>query len=213
MKWFKRITGWEVVLAVIVIATLVLSLWIGGCEGLNVQPQQLQSLATQTEQLSSKIDNFQQQTKLTLESLKQTGTVDANAVAKVDKLQSGIDAVQAKAVQIAAAVKNAQYTNPADTATTVLEGARAANAASTPWNPYAPLIDLGLGIAAAAATVVARKNADAAATAQANLTAHQDGVALTMKQVSQSPLPEVKAVETQLYQNISDAKKAISATS
>ena len=154
MKWFKSITGWDVVLAVIVIVT-ILALWLGGCAGLNVKPEQLQSLAAQTEQLSGKIDDFQQQTKLTMDSLKQTGMVDANALAKVDKLQGGIDAVQLKAVQIAEALKNAQYTNPADGVTTALEGARAANAASTPWNPYAPLIELGLGLAAAAATVVA----------------------------------------------------------
>ena len=207
MKWFKSITGWDVALAAIVIITLV-ALWLGGCQGLTVKPEQLQNLATQTEQLSGKIDGFQQQTKLTLESLKATGTVDANALAKVDKLQNGIDAVQAKAVQIAEAVKNAQYTNPADGVTTALEGVRAANAASMPWNPYAPLIELGLGLAAAAAAVVARKNAQAAATAQAKYDAHKQGVELTMKQVSQSTIPEVKAVETQLYQNIGDARQA-----
>jgi hypothetical protein len=207
MKWFKKITGWDVVLAAIVIVTIV-ALWLGGCAGLNVKPEQLQSLATQTEQLSCKIDDFQAQTKVTLDSLKQTGTVDANALAKVDKLQSSIDSVQVKAVQIAAAVKNAQYTNPADGVTTALEGVRAANAASTPWNPYAPLIELGLGIAAAAATVIAKKNAQAAADAQAKYDAHKQGVELTMKQVSQSTIPEVKAVETQLYQNIGGARLA-----
>jgi hypothetical protein len=77
-----------------------------------------------------------------------------------------------------------------------------------PWNPYAPLIELGLGLAAAAATVVARKNAQSAATAQAKYDAHKQGVELTMKQVSQSEIPEVKAVETQLYQNIGDARQA-----
>jgi hypothetical protein len=207
MKWFKSITGWDVALAAIVIITLV-ALWLGGCQGLTVKPQQIQGLAAQTEQLSGKIDEFQQQTKLTLDSLKATGTVDANALAKVDKLQSSIDSVQAKTQAIATAVKNAQYTNPADGVTTALEGVRAANAASTPWNPYAPLIELGLGLAAAAATVVARKNAQAAADAQAKYDAHKQGVELTMKQVSQSKIPEVKAVETQLYQNIGDARQA-----
>ena len=42
-------------LAAIVIITLV-ALWLGGCEGLTVKPEQLQGLATQTEQLSGKID-------------------------------------------------------------------------------------------------------------------------------------------------------------
>ena len=207
MKWFKQITGWDVALAAIVVITMV-ALWLGGCEGVTIKPEQLQNLATQTEQLSGKIDGFQQQTKLTLDSLKAAGVVDANALAKVDKLQSGIDAVQAKAVQIAEAVKNVQYTNPADSVTTALEGVRAANAASMPWNPYAPLIELGLGRAAAAATVIARKNAQTAAQAQAKYDAHKQGVELTMKQVSQSKIPEVKAVETQLYQNIGDARQA-----
>jgi hypothetical protein len=213
MKWFKSITWWEIALATIVAVTITgLSIGMGGCSGLSVTPTQLQSLATQTEQLSGKIDDLQAQTTTTLQSLKTTGTVDPNALAKIDKIQGGIDSVQAKTTQIAEAVKNATYTNSSSTATTLIEGAQAANAATAPWNPYAPIIDLGLGLAAAAATVVARKNADTAATAQANLQAHQDGVTLTMKQVSQSPIPEVKAVETQLYQNISDAKQAVQVT-
>jgi outer membrane murein-binding lipoprotein Lpp len=213
MKWFKSITWWEITLAAIVVATLAgLGIGLGGCSGFSVQPSQLQNLAAQTEQLSGKIDDLQAQTKTTLQSLQASGTVDANTVAKVDKIQSSIDSVQAKTVQIADAVKNATYTSPSSTATTLIEGAQAANAASAPWNPYAPIIDLGLGLAAAAATVIARKNGDTATTAQANLTAHQDGVALTMKQVSQSPIPEVKAVETQLYQNISNAKQAAAVT-
>ena len=54
MKWFKSITGWDVALAAIVIITLV-ALWLGGCQGLTVKPEQLQGLATQTEQLSGQI--------------------------------------------------------------------------------------------------------------------------------------------------------------
>jgi len=74
------------------------------------------------------------------------------------------------------------------------------------------LIDLGLGIAAAAATVIARRNAQAAAEAQAKYDAHKQGVELTMKQVSQSTIPEVKAIETQLYQNIGQARSAVGAS-
>jgi hypothetical protein len=203
--------GWDVVVAAIVLVMLM-AVWMGGCAGVSVDPVQIQNLAMQTEQLNGKIDQFQEQTKLALQSSKQNGTVDANALAKVEKLQTSIDSVQAKTQAIADAVKNAQYTNPADGVTTALEGARAANAASSPWNPYAPLIDLGLGIAAAAATVIARRNAQAAAEAQAKYDAHEQGVELTMKQVSQSTIPEVKAIETQLYQNIGQARSAVGAS-
>jgi hypothetical protein len=211
MKTSKQVIGWEMVVAVIVLV-IMMAVWMGGCEGVSIDPVQLQNLATQTEQLNGKIDQFQEQTKLALQSTKQNGTVDANALAKVEKLQTSIDSVQAKTQAIAVAVKNAQYTNPADGVTTALEGARAANAATTPWNPYAPLIDLGLGIAAAAATVIARRNAQAAAEAQAKYDAHKQGVELTMKQVSQSTNPEVKAIETQLYQNIGQARSAVGAS-
>lgn len=211
MKMSKQVIGWEMVVAVIVLV-MMMAVWMSGCAGVSVDPVQLQNLATQTEQLNGKIDQFQEQTKLALQSSKQTGAVDANALAKVEKLQTSIDSVQAKTQAIATAVKNAQYTNPADGVTTALEGARAANAASTPWNPYAPLIDLGLGIAAAAATVVARRNAQAAAEAQAKYDAHKQGVELTMKQVSQSTNPEIKAIETQLYQNIGQARSAVIAS-
>jgi hypothetical protein len=210
MKCFKWITGWNVVMAAIVAITLA-AMWLSGCAGLSVEPGQLQNLAQQTDQLSGKIDQFQEQTQLTLDSLRQTGAVDPNALANAGKLQGSIDSVQANMAAIATAVKNAQYTNPADGVTTALEGVRAANAASVPWNPYAPLIDLGLGIAAAAATVVARRNAQAAADSKAKYDAHKQGVELTMKQVSQSAIPEVKAVETQLYQNIGDARIAVGA--
>jgi|GEM_PF-2918319 len=211
MRTSKQMIGWDVVVAAIVLVMLM-AVWMGGCAGVSVDPVQIQNLAMQTEQLNGKIDQFQEQTKLALQSSKQNGTVDANALAKVEKLQTSIDSVQAKTQAIADAVKNAQYTNPADGVTTALEGARAANAAASPWNPYAPLIDLGLGIAAAAATVIARRNAQAAAEAQAKYDAHKQGVELTMKQVSQSTIPEVKAIETQLYQNIGQARSAVGAS-
>jgi len=205
MKSVKQFSKWDVVIAAIIIVT-GLALALGGCQMPNVQPEAIQSLANQTQQLSSQIDEFQQQTKATLESLKQNGNIDSNALAKVEKLQSGIDAVQNKTAVIADALKNAQYSS-SDSLTTVLEGARAANAASTPFNPYAPLIEIGLGLAAATATALAKRNAQKAAEAQAKYDAHKQGVELTMKQVSQSTIPEVKAVETQLYQNIGEARK------
>ena len=205
MKSLKQISKWDVATAAIIIVT-ILGLWLGGCQMPNVQPDDIRNLASQTEQLSSQIDDFQQQTKATLESLKQNGTIDSNSLAKVEKLQSGIDAVQNKTAVIADALKNAQYSG-SDGLTTVLEGARAANAASSPFNPYAPLIDVGLGLAAAFAAAMAKKNAQKTAEALAKYDAHKQGVELTMKQVSQSTNPEVKAVETQLYQNIGDARK------
>ena len=201
----KTLNTWNFVIAAIVIFTAV---GFVGCRGLSITPDQLQGLATQTEQLNSKIDDFQLQTQTALDAMKTNGAVDVNSLARVDKLQSSIDAVQVKAQSIAQAVKNAQYTNPVDTTTTVIEGARAANAASVPWNPYAPLIDLGLGIAAAAAAVIAKRNAQATAQAQAKYQAHKQGVELTMKQVSQSADVNVRAIETQLYENIGEARIA-----
>ncbi|OQA02967.1 MAG: hypothetical protein BWY69_00737 [Planctomycetes bacterium ADurb.Bin401] len=206
MKSLKQFCKWDVVIAVIIIVT-GLAIALGGCQMPNVQPETIKNLAEQTQQLSSQIDEFQQQTKATLESLKQNGSIDSNSLAKVEKLQSGIDAVQNKTAVIADALKNAQYSG-SDGLTTVLEGARAANAASSPFNPYAPLIDVGLGLAAAFAAAMAKKNAQKTAEALAKYDAHKQGVELTMKQVSQSTNPEVKAVETQLYQNIGEARKA-----
>jgi len=205
MKWLEKITKWDVAIVAIIVIT-VAGLWLGGCESVNITPQDLQSLADQTQQLSSQVDQFQQQTTATLDTLKQNGSIDVNTIAKVERLQSTINAVQDKTQVIASAIKNAQYTS-SDGLTTVLEGARAANAASTPFNPYAPLIDVGLGLAAALAAAMAKKNAQKAAEAQAKYDAHKQGVELTMKQVSQSTVPEVKAVETQLYENIGNARK------
>ena len=205
MKWLEKITKWDVAIVAIIVIT-VAGLWLGGCESVNITPQDLQSLADQTQQLSSQVDQFQQQTTATLDTLKQNGSIDVNTIAKVERLQSTINAVQDKTQVIAGAIKNAQYSG-SDGLTTVLEGARAVNTASAPFNPYAPLIDVGLGLAAALAAAMAKKNAQKAAEAQAKYDAHKQGVELTMKQVSQSTVPEVKAVETQLYQNIGDARK------
>ena len=207
MKSLKQISKWDVAIAVIVIAT-IMAIWLGGCQMSNVHPDDLRNLANQTEQLSSQIDQLQQQTNATLESLKQNGIVDSNAMATVEKLQSGINAVQEKTVVIADALKNAQYSG-SDGLTTILEGARAANVASTPFNPYAPMIEIGLGLAAATAAAIAKRNAQKAFEAQAKYDAHKQGVELTMKQVSQSTVPEVKSVETQLYQNIGEARKTV----
>ncbi|MEN6386019.1 MAG: hypothetical protein ABFD79_12600 [Phycisphaerales bacterium] len=211
MKSLKQISKWDVAIAAIIVVT-AFSLWLGGCQMPNVQPDDLRNLASQTQQLSSQIDDFQQQTKATLESLKQNGVIDSNSLAKVEKLQSGIDAVQNKTAVIADALKNAQYSG-SDGLTTVLEGARAANAASAPFNPYAPLIEIGLGLAAATAAALAKRNAQKAAEAQAKYDAHKQGVELTMKQVSQSDIQDVRAVETQLYQNIGEARKAVGSLS
>jgi uncharacterized protein YoxC len=206
MKWLEKITKWDVAIVAVVVVT-ALALWLGGCESVNITPQDLQSLADQTSQLSSQVDQFQQQTQATLDTLKQNGSIDGNTIAKVERLQSTINAVQDKTQVIAGAIKNAQYSG-SDGLTTVLEGARAVNTASAPFNPYAPLIDVGLGLAAAFAAAMAKKNAQKAAEAKAKYDAHKQGVELTMKQVSQSTVPEVKAVETQLYQNIGEARKA-----
>ncbi len=205
MKSVKQICKWDVVIAAIIIVT-ALAIALGGCQMPNIQADDLRTLADQTQQLSSQVDQFQQQTQATLETLRQNGSIDSNAIAKVEKLQSTINAVQDKTQVIASAIKNAQYSN-SDGLTTVFEGARAANAASTPFNPYAPLIEIGLGLAAATATALAKRNAQKAAQAQAKYEAHKQGVELTMKQVSQSSVPEVKAIETQLYQNIGEARK------
>lgn len=206
MKSLKQFSKWDVVIAAIIIVT-GLALALGGCQMPNVQPDDIRSLANQTQQLSSQIDQFQEQTKIALETLKQNGSLDPNALTTVEKLQSGINAVQDKTAVIADALKNAQYSG-SDGLTTIMEGARAANAASTPFNPYAPLIEIGLGLAAATAAAIAKRNAQKATEAQAKYDAHKQGVELTMKQVSQSTVPEVKAIETQLYQNIGEARKA-----
>lgn len=202
----KLLNTWNFVIAAIVIVTAV---GFVGCTELPITPEHMQTLATQTELLSSKIDDFQLQTQTAIDTLKNSGAVDVNSLARVDKLQSSIDAVQVKAKSIAEAVKTAQYTDPANRITTAFEASRAANAATTPWNPYAPLIDLALGIAAAGAALVAKRNAQAAAEAQGKYQAHKQGVELTMKQVSQSADTQVRAIETQLYENIGNARIAV----
>lgn len=85
---------------------------------------------------------------------------------------------------------------------------QAANIASGEFNPYAVPVGVGLSLLSITLAWVAKRKAAEAAAAEAKYQAHKAGVELTMKEVSASSTPAVRAVESILYENIGNARAA-----
>ncbi len=190
---------------------MLVMLMVGGCQAA-VTPEQMQQLAASVETLNTQMDGYQVIVDGIAEQVKQVGFITPEQQAQLTKAQEEVDRLQPQVKAITAAVKNADYTN-GDSLTTVLEAIRAGNKASAPFNPYSGIIEVVLGLGTLLLGIFAKKksdeaavSADDAAVALAKYTAHKQGVELTMKQVSASTIPEVKAVETKLYENIGAAR-------
>ena len=119
---------------------------------------------------------------------------------------------------VAAAPQGAPYSD-GDGLLTLLKSARAVNAASAPWNPYAAVIAAALTILSTILGLSLKKNAaDASAAilkadaAGLKYKAHKRGVEKTMKQASFSDVADVKKMETVLYNNIGEARAALGVT-
>ncbi len=193
--------------AIVHTLTLTLLLFFSGCLE-SVTPERITLLASQTEQLSVRVDEYQSATAGAIDDLKTAGLVSDTTAEKVGEVSEKIDDVQAKVVEVAEAVRQADYSG-GDSVTTALEAARAGNVATGAWNPYAPLIEIALGSAAALAAYFARRKSLEAAASTAKYQAHKQGVEKTMKEVSASDSADVKNVEARLYANIGQARAAI----
>lgn len=189
---------------------LVAALMFGGCEEA-FTPEQLKALAAQNEVLQQQLDEVQAVAAEIAAEIEAAEIVDANTIAKLAKINEEADRVQAQMTVIARALQGVPLTG--DAAQDFISQLQAANAASSGVNPY--VIPIGAGLSAlslvlgwlakrkAAETVVAKTETKAV---QAKYQAHKQGVERTMKEVSASSSAAVKAIETQLYDNIGEAR-------
>jgi hypothetical protein len=192
-----------------ILLTIVLAIALfsfAGCDSQSITPEQIQALASKQQVLQQKADEAQAMAESIAKQMQDAGITDANLTAKIAAINIQADKWQSQANDIAAALQGVQLTG--DTATDWINTIRAVNTATSPFNPYALPVEVGLGVLATALGWFAKKKAADEATAQAKYQAHKQGVEKTMKQVSASDNTAVKAVEAQLYHNIGEARKA-----
>lgn len=182
---------------------LVAALMFGGCEE-TFTPEQMQTLAAQNEVLQQEVDSLQVVAVEMEKELKAAELLDADAIAKLAKINEEIDRVQAQMDVIARALKGVPLTG--DAAQDFIAQLQAVNTASGGVNPY--MIPIGAGLSAVTLVLgwLAKREAAKAAKSNLKYQAHKQGVEKTMKEVSGSSDTAVKAVETQLYTNIGDAR-------
>jgi len=177
-----------------------------GCEE-GLMPADIQALAAQQEVLQQQVDTVQAAATQMTEDLAAGGIVDSDVVAKVAKLNKEADRVQAQINIIARALQEVTLTGNA--AQDFIAQLQAANVASTGFNPYVVPVGAGLSILSLFLGWLAKRKANEAAIAKLKYQAHKQGVEKTMKAVSVSPSANVKTIETELYDNIGDARAAL----
>jgi len=182
---------------------VALMLGCAGCEE-SLTPADIQALAAQQEVLQQQLDTVQAAATQMVEAMAAAGIVDPDLVATIAKINEEADRLQAQIDVIAQALQGVPLTGEA--AQDFIAQLQAANAASSSFNPYAVPVGIGLSILSIVLGWLARRNAAAAAKEKLKYQAHKQGVERTMKEVSASPTAAVKAVETQLYANIGEAR-------
>ena len=190
---------------VLLLLTVLLALPLSGCNA-GITGENMTSGASMVQEYTTQVDAYQTLADQLAATLKASGVVDANIVAKLSSLQTQIDAIQPKVDGVIMAVKTANYSADDDTATVIIKAATAANTASTAWNPYAIPINIALGLISLALGwyAAAKKKSEAEATAKAQVAATKyaamkDGVNKTLAETT----PEVSKV---LYDNIGQAR-------
>lgn len=185
------------------IVLVVAALMFGGCEEA-FTPEQLQALAAQNEELQQQVDKMQAVAEEIAAEIQAAEIVDANAIAKLAKINEEVDRAQAQISVIARALKGVPLTG--DTAQDFISQLQAVNTASGAVNPYVVPIGAGLSALSLVLAWLARREATEKAKAQAKYQAHKQGVERTMKEVSANSNTAVKEVEAQLYANIGEAR-------
>lgn len=178
---------------------------IAGCNELTLE--QVQGLAGQVEQLNGILDQYQTQNLALLQQLADQGQVKPDVIEAAVKVSAEADKVQEQITAIAAAIKQVQPSG--DQVQDLIAGAKAANAASTPWNPYAPIIDVGLALAAALAAIFWRKSAAAATEAQAKYQAHKQGAEAARAALASTGNVAGPAAAELIYDKIGQARARI----
>ena len=174
----------------------------------SIDPNYVRAVAADVNDLVVRVDAYQQASTAAIDELVAQGAIDPNKAAKILAANADVDRLQATVQQVVSALATADYSENSGLVT-LIESAQAANAATSPWNPYAIPIAAALTLLSTLLGIIARKKAAEAAAAQLKYQAHKQGVEKTMKEVSASDVPDVKNVEARLYDNIGAARAAL----
>ncbi len=189
-----------------------LLLFAPGCDRINqIDPDQVRSFAADVNDLTIRVDAYQQAATAAINALQERNAIDPNVAKTVLAANADIDKLQATIQSVASALQGAPYSDSGGLST-MLEGARAANAASAPWNPYAAIIAAALTILSTILGIALKKKSAEASSLGLKYQAHKQGVKKTMKDVSISTDSEVVKVEGVLYDNIGRARAVLGVT-
>ena len=136
---------------------------------------QIRQFADEAKRLSDRVDDYQVVVNDVKTLLVEDKIISEKAAERIDKIGEEIDRVQPNIEAIADSVKNADYVDGDDIGN-IVKGLQAANAASAPVNPYAPLIDAVLGVVALAAGGFAVKKTRDAGRAELVLDKTKEGI-------------------------------------
>ena len=172
---------------------IVLSLMFGGCIPL---AGDIQNVGNETIKLSALVDDLQA-------AVAESQLVESEAQ---EKINEEIDKVQTTLVEVATAVKDADYVD-GETFGNAITGLQAANTASAPVNPYSPLIQVALGLVAAVGGGYGVKKRGDANKEATKRQADKQGRELTLRELAAMGDNVPPAVVKELmYKNIGNAR-------
>lgn len=175
--------------------------------GCSPEAADIQAFSEKVTLLSTKVDDYQTEVGEIVDLLEADKIISEDIVTKIDKANEEIDRIQPQIIDVAEAIKDADYVTGDDVGN-LFKAAKAGTAASAPWNPYAMPILLGLSLAEGIVILlVNRKKNEEAKKRQAD----KEGREKTLREIA--TLPEVgitaPVVKAMMYSNIGDARRAI----
>jgi hypothetical protein len=182
---------------------IVLSLMFSGCIPL---ASDIQNVGRQTLLLSETVDSYQKEVMDIKALVEKDGLISEETANRIDKLSEEFDRIQPTLEDVATAIKDADYVD-GETFRNAIKGLQAANIASSPVNPYAPLIQVLLGLVATVGTGYGiKKRSDANAEA-AKRKADKEGRELTLREIATMPTTlSPEKVKELMYKNIGNAR-------
>ncbi len=154
---------------------VVLLLGAAGCQ----QEQAAGFYKTLTETINTSVNAQQEATHKIIAAIDESKIADMTEVREyTGKLDEYIDLAQIAATEAAKVYEEQQAE---DKIAAAIEAARKANIITSPLNPYAPVIEAVLGIAAIVTGTIAYKKNKALSTVSTKYEAHKRGVEATMR--------------------------------
>ena len=187
----------------IAVTMIVLSLMFGGCIPL---ASDIQNVGNQTLLVSEQIDALQDGVASMAVEFEKNKLISAETADRIKKVSEEIDRIQPTMVDVATAVRDADYVD-GDTFGNAIKGLIEANTASAPVNPYAVPIGAGLTALGLIAEMLRRREKTARLTEAAKRQADKQGRELTLREVaSMGDSVNPAVVKELMYKNIGNAR-------